>query len=176
VICPPSLTNSYDLVYSGDPALDTPPEPTRNEGESDADWEARAVAFYKGDEWVTWQNRLRIARETGKPEAWQSLLKPGSVPTLFHMRQVPGTTWRKVYSHLESAKPGAAEIYALAFRAAIMGFTHFDHKVKRATDRNIGEDVATVDVVNALDAVHPSIVTELGGLVFERMSSPRPLS
>jgi hypothetical protein len=177
VIKPPSLIGTYDLVFSGDPALDTPPEPTREPSESDAEWEKRAVAFYKGSVWVDWSERLRLARETGKAESWQALLKAGQVPTIFRMQQVPGAAWRKVIKLIEGM--GTPEAAAICFRCAIVSVVNWgggDLKVKQATDKDLRERIATEEIVNTLDNCHPGIVSELGNAVYVRMSSPSPLS
>jgi hypothetical protein len=130
--------------------------------------------FYDSSEWKAWSERLRIARETGNPEAWQGLLKPGSKPTIFRMQQVPGIAWRKIVGRIPDV--GTPEAAALCFRAAIRGFDGYEFKLEWATDKDVGERLATVAVVNALDKIHPGIVSELGNLVYYRMSNPSPLS
>jgi hypothetical protein len=178
VIKPPSLTVDYHLVFSGDPALDKPEEPTRGPGEEHEPWMARAKAFYELPPWKAWRESLRIARDTGSPERWRAMLKPGTTPTLFIMRQVPGVTWRKIHDRLVRQEIGTSEAAALCFRAAIVGFKDLgvDIKITQATDPDIRERIATPDVVTALDAIHAGIVSELGDLVFQRMNAPSPLS
>jgi hypothetical protein len=177
VIKPPSLTGTYDLVHSGDTALDAPPEPKQEPGEADADWVKRATEFYASAPWVDWQERLRIARETGRTEAWQALVKPGQVLTTFRMQPVPGTVWRKVIKAIEGM--GVPEAAALCFRCAIVSIANYgggELKVKQATDKDLRERIATEEIVNTLDACHPGVVSELGNAVYARMSSPPPLS
>jgi hypothetical protein len=174
VIKPPSLTGDYDLVYSGDPALDAPPEPVRNEDETQEAYVERATKFYESAEWKEWREKLRLARETGSPEAWQSLLKPGGKPTLFRMGRVDGNVWRSVLDHINVV--GLSSAAALVFRAAIKGFVEFDFKIDYATDKTIDARIASPKVVSALDAIHPGIVSELGNEVYRRMTNPSPLS
>ena len=179
MIKPPSLVAEYDLVYSGDPALDAPPHPERAHGISDDDHVEALKAFYSSEVWQAWLARLRVAQNAGTEAAWSAVLKPGEKPTRFVMRQVPGTVWRKVLDQINTGKLDEATGAALVFRTAIVGIRDLGVDgvdVTMETDAVLRERIAARSVVDKLDAIHPAIVSELGNVVWRRMNNPDPLS
>jgi hypothetical protein len=166
VIKPLSLTGEYHLAWSGDPAFDAPPAP---EGDAEASPERK--------EWV---ERFKLAQRSGTKEAWQALLKPGQVPTLFRFRQIPTSLAGKMISIARSGDIDPVfELHPLVFRVALRGVENWapgaELKVKHATDATFGKlgQIATEDAVNAVSLV---VAIELGSYIWQRVQAPDPLS
>lgn len=165
-IKPLSLVGEYHLAWSGDPAFDAPPAP---EGDAEPSPERKE-----------WLERFRSAQRLGTKEAWQALLKPGQVPTLFRMRQVPQALAAKLISIARSGELDPVfELHPLCFRVALRGVENWapgaELKVKHATDAHHGKlgQIATEDIVNAVSLM---VSIELGSFVWQRVQSPDPLS
>lgn len=160
MIKPPSLTRETTWIYSGDPALDAPPENAPKKA-------AQA-----------WADRLKVARQTGQ---WDGLLKAGQKPTLFTVRIIPGTPWRALMDSYHSGKRGPAELSALVARLALVGVMHLqdadgnDVDVKFTDVAGLGS-IADQKVVDVLDGYSPDIIGELSQFVMERQTAPGPLS
>ena len=156
----PSLVRDYDLVWSGDSAIRQPPtlsaEPT--------DAEKAALADY--------EQAIKVARETGN---WASLVLENQVPAKFVMRQVDRNAWRALADlwALPKDNPrriGDHSMLALVFRLALKNIAGVEGlEVRRAVDSHWGWDMALPEVVTLLDMVDPSIVTELGGIVLQKI-------
>lgn len=163
---PLSMTGEYHLAWSGDPAFDAPPAP-------DGDGEP-------SPERKEWLERFRLAQRTGTKDAWQSLLKPGEVPTLFRFRQVQTSLASKLISIARSGDIDPVfELHPLVFRVALRGVENWapgsDLKVRHATDATFPKlgQIATED---AVDAVSLIVAIELGSFVWQRIQAPDPLS
>lgn len=155
MFAPPSLQKEYALVFSGDPALALP-----------TDEKERA-------------NVLRVARETGQ---WDGLLKVGERPTLFRMRQLPGSTRTWLGCHSTRKKLLDHEVCELALRLALRAVDNFG---AFTLSFHTFEDqaLATVDIIDAICAIGDPIgqpdlgrqaVAELGGLVIKRTAEGVP--
>ena len=155
MIRPPSVVKSYDAWFSGDPAF-----VQLEDGASE-------------DERAEHTRKWTVARETG---AIGDLLVPGAFPTKFVMRPLSGSVFRKILDRRVGGKIGSAEQLALAFRCAVVSVENLgDVKVDRRGVEDYGE-IATPAIVDALDAIDLSIVTELGSEAMRRAGEPSPLS
>lgn len=162
MIKPLSLTGEYDLIWSGDPALDAP-----DKAASDAEQEA-------------WADRFRIATETGQ---WDPLLKPGQKPTRFRMCQIYGKAREAVRDLLATVEETPNQTLSYLFRAHLVSIDDFgDHKVRRAADERLGMKIATEETIKALHsvdrdrpAIGEAIVRELGMAVIARFNGVSPL-
>jgi hypothetical protein len=140
-----SIAETYELVWRGDPALDV----------ADADFEHK------------WQQ----ANDGMLP--WQALCKPGVVPTVFVMRTMPGSKFRRLVKFLDGAEKGAADDCALMFRVSLLEIKNDSSiKVAHVRHQEIGIDTVSDKVIDHFDAIDRSIVTELGTMAFHRMVLP----
>lgn len=172
----PSLQHETSLVWSGDPALDSP---VKRDGESKEDWESRLK---------DWDEKLQRARKTGQ---WDGLLKAGQKATLFNVGYVPKKPWSKFEDEVRSDAIGVGEAMVLAFQLAIRSATELEgkdgkpFKVTHKHDSAYGE-VAREDILDLLDAYYrarkadvPDVsdpVMELGAAVIARQRGVDPLS
>lgn len=153
VIRPPSNIRSYDDFFSGDPAL------------------VQLADDATEDEKKAHANKLRVARETGD---WAEILVEGQQPTRFEMQTLKGAQFRRIVDDLMSKRIGSAEANQLAFLCAIKSVVNLgDVKVTTINDERLGT-IAKVDVANALDAITPDIVNELGGQAIRRAQAAPP--
>src|SRR5690349_19872189 len=118
MIRPPSAVRHYDAFFSGDPAF-------------------VQLADNATDEQRVEHARLwEVARETGN---LGELLIPGSKPTKFVMRPLPGSLMRKITDRYMSDRMGAAEVNALALRCALVSIENLgDIQVKHALEADYG--------------------------------------
>jgi hypothetical protein len=145
----PSLQKTYAIVSSFDPALSLP---------EDADERA---------------NTLRVARETGN---WQPLIKAGESPTLFWLRPLPGSTRSWLAGYQSRRRLTGQETADIALRLALRKIDNFGAFEKVSLvyidDQELA-DVAAIDAIYGVDPRDPkigaSIVSELGGIVLERL-------
>lgn len=147
---PPSLQHRHALVWSGDPALATPPD-----GADEATQKA-------------WEARLRVARETGK---WDDVLRPGELPTWFYVQPIRGTTLRLLADDATSGRIGPASMWSLCFRLGIKAIENPAIAFTQESDARLGP-IAPSSVVDDLDALNPGIVAELGAALFNRAGVP----
>jgi hypothetical protein len=155
MIRPPSNQKPYDEFWSGDPAFVQPPE-----GDDEATVARRKEHFEK----------VRRARQTGD---WCDLLIAGMTPTKFIMRPIRGDAMRWLHDHVNISDPvkalGDGVLLSLAFRAALVDIVNYgaDFKMQYEDHESLGT-IAAAKIANDLDAVHISIVTELGAIALTR--------
>ena len=156
VLRPASLIREYDEFSSFDPAFQF--------DESDA---AR-------------NNEIRVARETSD---WSKHIRQGATPVKYVMRRLD-SVWREVMDRLSlpDGNPrhiGFVTATALLFRLACVrivgGPEGTEGQLARLPDpRWDGWPMIPASVVDALDALDPRIVTELGAAVLDRVrASPK---
>jgi hypothetical protein len=176
----PSLVDDYALISSLDKALDAPaplPErPAEVTPEAHAAFLEQHHAELLGQH-KEWSHRLTVARDTGK---WDGLIRAGQQPTIFRVRQLPGTLRRRLADLVSFTMVGRpSEIVALCFRCAITGIENLGGervKVEPAFDPLVEEAIAPRSIVDRLDRIHPAIVGELGMLIHERAMRAPPKS
>ncbi len=142
MIKPPSAIAEYSLVYSGDSALNLP-----------ADEKEAAEA-------------LQRARETNQ---WQSLIKEGEMPTLFHVRPLFGSLHTWFIGECNRRNYVQKEAVEFALRLALQRVDNFGpFKVTHTTDD--GHKLATIETIDAIYSAPDgrAIVEELGLLVMIR--------
>lgn len=160
----PSLQRTTIVCYSRDPALNLPDAPERATGDAGADALAAAA-------WKEWDRRIAQARETG---TWDGLIRDGEKPTEFHLVPMSSRTFRALLDAAGAGRIGDAALTALAFRACVRAVDGFgDFKVETERDRDWGV-LAKDAITDALDAISPAIVGELGGICWERAVRPSP--
>jgi len=145
-----SLSQGFDLVWSGDPALDR--------------------------EATDFANSLRVAGERGD---YGPVTKPGAALTLFSFRPLRGMRLRALLDRAGAVGNATAAALAFRMGlTAIKNASGEWPAVKVATDGSYEElgAMAGDDVLVALDDVSPLIVQELGAEVITRSMTPRPLS
>lgn len=171
----PSLQHETSLVWSGDPALDSP---VRNDGESDEAWETRAKE---------WGEKLARARKSGQ---WDALLKPGAKATTFNVGYVPKKAWSKFEDRVRGDDVGVAEAMVTAFQLALRSVGEIDgldgkpFKVTLRTDGDYGQ-IASEDILNLLDMYYRARkeqvadvadpVLEMGSAIISRQRGVDPL-
>jgi hypothetical protein len=185
VIKPLSLIGDYHLVWSHDPALDAPPQPdaiVRVDGETDDAWAERRKEYEATDAvkaWAAWQERLRIAQQTGKPAAWQALMKPGQQPTLFRMKQIPATQAGRLMSIARNSDMDITfETMPLAFRVGLAGVEQWapgsDFTFKEAVDATFPK-LGRIAEESVVDRLGLPLIVELGSVVLRRCQEADPL-
>lgn len=137
----PSVASEYSLVYSGDPALDLPEDPAERE------------------------RVLEVARDTGN---WQSLIRAGEMPTLFHVRPLYGTLWDWFVGEVNRRSLVQVESAAFALRLALRRVENFgSYKVSHS--KVDGQSMATTEIIDAIyteaGGEGRQIVEEIGALV-----------
>lgn len=145
-----SMADKYELVWSGDPALDVEAE--------------------------DFKHRFELCRDGKAP--WSSACRPGAQPTIFVFRVLGGEEWRQVLDYTQRGGVGQDLLVksATVFRVALLdvvnlpGCQHIQH-VKHP---EMGWKMASVEVTNLLDSHDLAIVNELGNAVFVRQLSPPP--
>ena len=145
-----SLSQGFELVWSGDPALDR--------------------------EATDFANSLRVASERGD---YAPVVKAGASVTVFVFRPLRGMRLRGLLDRASQVGAATASALAFRMGlTAIKNASGEWPAVKVATDGAFHElgAMAGDDVVSALDDVNPLIVQELGAEVINRSMSPRPLS
>lgn len=149
IVIPPSLQNRFTWVWSRDPALASP--------SAGSDEATRAE----------WEQRLEIARETGK---WTDLLREGEHPTTFTVKPLSGALLRRLTDDVVGNRIGQQVLWAVVARLCLRGVANPDIKVD--TEAGTYGEWAKADVTDKLDEISPGIVTELGSYLFARASSP----
>jgi hypothetical protein len=153
MIKPPSLSAEQTLIYSGDPALNLPEDPAERD------------------------RVLDLARETGQ---WQSILKEGEPPTLFHCRPLYGTLWDWLLGEINRRNLVQVEAAALALGLALLRVENFgQYKVSHRTVD--GQSMATTEIIDAIyreaGGSGRAVVEELGGqLIAQGLRGLRPKS
>ena len=95
---------------------------------------------------------------------------------MFELKPMSGSTMRKILDARDLGRIGLATMASLSFRACVRGVQEFgDFKVQVVNDPAYGQ-LASEDLTNALDAINPAIVAELGGYCLNRAGSPSPKS
>lgn len=152
----PSLQRAWDEYYSGDPAFVQLAEDATDEQKAEH------------------ANKWRVLRETGD---LSGLLKPGETATKFVCRPIDGETWRafndRLYLPADSDKRiGFLLAPAITFRLALHGVSGLDlpAPLKRETDREYGWEMARPEIVALLDGFDKRIVSEIGGVIYDRMN------
>jgi hypothetical protein len=158
MIRPPSLQKTFDLVWSGDPALNAP---VRGDADSDAAWEATSAE---------WRERLRTARELGE---WGDLIRPGQVPTRFTVKPVPGTINRLLQDDVAAGRLGHNELFAWMVRVTLVSIADMGvpFKIENERHERYGR-VAKDALIDFLDDINPTIVIEIGATVASRAVAP----
>jgi hypothetical protein len=149
IVLPQSLQGRYSWVWPRDPALARPP--------ASADEKTRK----------DFEHKLEVARDTGK---YQDVLLEGHQPTLFVVEPLPGAVWRKIIDMMTMDRIGNMEASSIIVRVCL----------KSVENPAIPVDVeagpygawAKQSVIDTLDAIHPAIVSELGGHLSNRASAP----
>lgn len=155
MIRPPSTQRAWDEYYSGDPAF------------------VQLAADATEEQKTEHANKWRIARETGNPLA---LLREGEIPTKFILRPIDGDVWRafndRVFLPSDAKRRiGFLTAPGVLLRLALQSVSGLDFVVKRAPDPEWdGWEMAQPDIVRLLDSVDLRIVSELGGVVYDRMN------
>jgi hypothetical protein len=149
MITVPSLQSRFTWIWSRDPALASP-----GDGAETSERE-------------TWEQRLDIARETGR---WSDLLREGEQPTQFHVRPLPGSLLRRITDEVGQNKYGVTSAWALVVRLCLRAIENPTIEVK--TEKGPYGEVAKLDVIETLDGIDPHIVTELGAYLWARAGSP----
>lgn len=148
----PSLQDAFTLVFSGDPALELP----------------------AGDE--ERENALRVARQTGRWEKW---VKPGQVPTVFHVRSLAGVAMSYAMSERSwsATRQRALSHAELAELVLALSLTKVDNlpgfELGKTTEHGFSRvDRATIDSLLNIDPANPALgrtlVLELAGEILER--------
>lgn len=169
---PPSLQAGFDLVFSGDPALDLPDVPKLDPATATAD--ELATRDHIAAERT---QKLKVARERGN---WAAITKPGQKPTVFKFEPVGGSAVRWWQGESERHRLTTMEDIELIFRLALVevdclgGF-----ELKR--DHSGKFPLVSVKSMDALyaaaDGAGAALVMELGMLVVERaLGGVPPLS
>lgn len=167
----PSLQRAYDDFWSLDPSIIPPPaEPLATA--SAEDWEAYKKAV---EERIA---KIRAAKETGRLD---EVLVPGGIPTKFVMGQVDRNVWRAIADRAQLPSDnkqfiGVNQLSSLLFRLALQSIVGLDIKVSRYVDPEWGWEMAASEVVTLLDLASPSIVGELSGGVWRRLTEISPKS
>lgn len=152
---PPSNLREYDDFYSGDPAI------------------VQLADGATDDEKKEHARRLEVARETGD---WSPILVDGQQPTKFVLKVLTGDVHRKLMDDYSGGRFGLSALMQVAFRIALKGVVNCgDVTVNHQQDVRYGK-LAKADVTDALDAIDPAIVNELGGEVLRRAREPAPKS
>lgn len=155
MIRPPSLSKTFDLHFSGDPAFEQPP-PKEDE-------KARK----------TYSAKLTAARDTGD---WSPLLVADGRPSKFVMQQIHRPTWRHVIDRasLSPDNPrhlGPNVVMSIAFRMAIQSVPDLGIECKHVPDTGFdGWKMAPESVVDTLDQISPAIVGELGMVLLDKLN------
>lgn len=167
MINPPSLQRPYDEFWSFDPAIVPPPDDPPSDADDDVKGSFRAAV-------EEWKRRLDVARETGN---WSAVTVPGMDPTRFTLEPITGQALREIRSRLEAGQLDMTHTAApLAFRACIVKISNPSIEFKHERDKDLGR-LAPVSLTNKLDAIDPTIVTELGILCLTRgTQGPSPKS
>lgn len=160
---PGSLQRDYTLCSQYDGALDLPAFPDELPPDADADAKAQRDKIIKER-----AEKLKAARDHN---SWPTLVKPGSVATIFHFRHIPGSDvdwW-----HGQNEKLGGVEGQALLFRLALksvenLGALEIKHE---EIDGHRLVSSATLDALYAIDdnsGIGRKVVGELAGIVAEK--------
>jgi hypothetical protein len=164
----PSLQGRFALVWSGDPSLQPRPVDLPDDAPPDA-VEQRKTAQAEYD------HALTVCRETGN---WSAMVKPGDVPTVFIFELPSGEDRRAVNDEFwANAKAQRAQVAASRlFRVALKDVTNWPGSAPPLSFvKENGLDYASGDIVKFLDdRVHPSVVGELGSLVYARLQESIP--
>lgn len=183
----PSLVHVVAVPYSGDPSLNLPGikaagelvsrhraeiKQARRDGMGDVELaELRAKHKAEMDAAQAGINAdrelLDAAKETGD---YSRIVDAGAKPTWFHLRVIPGTAMREMYAAMQSGATSVFKEPAIAFRCAIVKIENLDGvTIEFVNDPTYGK-IATEAIVDALDLIDPSIVTELGYYAIGRAS------
>jgi hypothetical protein len=157
-IQPPSVIGTYDLISSLDDALISP-DVSPLPDETEAARETRVAAL-----WEAWRRDLNAARETGR---WDGMIRKGAVPSRFHLRQIPGSTWARL-KDLGDAMTQAS-FAALIVRVALVGATDWipgfkvgpsvEHVDAMGAPTGLGR-VGPESVIDAFYSAHPGAVAD----------------
>jgi hypothetical protein len=150
MLTPPSIQHRHTLVWSQDPALARPGDEATPE---------TIKAF---------EHKLAVARDTGD---WAEVVKQSEKLALFHVKPLTGTNLRRLIDETSAGKYGEQSLWAMVFRVCLRSVENIpDLKVE--TEVGPYGEAAKADVIDALDAIHPGIVTELGSVLFQRAVAP----
>lgn len=163
---PPSLSKTFDLYYSGDPAFEqAPAKPAKDASDQErAEYKAALESYLA---------KVAVAHDTND---WSALLKPEATPSKFVMQQIHRPTWRAVMDRagLSADSPrflGPNRVTAIAFRMAIQSIPDLDADLKHVPDPSLdGWKMAPESIIDMLDQVDPGIVGELGMVLIKRLS------
>lgn len=164
IVRPPSLQKQRTEYYSGDPAFTQRPALTEDmTPEQIEEWKKAVIEHSR-----LWE----VARETAD---YTALQLDGSHPTAFTLRPLGSELARKLTDMIDSDAIGGREGSAIAFRAAIAEVAGFDPIDPKGNHPTFGR-MATIAIVETLDAIDHRIVTELGTIALQRARriSPKP--
>ena len=150
----PSIQHEYTLVWSGDPALSLPEDPTE---------------------------RARVLDDVRLRGDWPSITVEGQQPTLFHFKDLTRAEfgwWDGERSNsARLGRPlGALEASDLVLRLALRSVDNFGtHKVTRKQHGQVW--LCDVDIINAInDQAGAAPLIEFAEIILERAANPiRPL-
>jgi hypothetical protein len=145
----PSLQHRHTLVWSQDPSL------------------ARPAEKAAPDVVKAFEHKLTVARDTND---WAEVVKQGEKLTLFYVVPLAGTLLRRLTDETSAGKFGEQGLWAMVFRVCLRSVENLDIKVE--TELGPYGETAKAEVIDALDAINPGIVTELGSLLFARAVAP----
>jgi hypothetical protein len=151
VIKPPSLQHPYTLIYSGDPSLKLPTDPTER---------ARV---------------LKVAQETGR---WDDLILEGETPTRFDVRPLTGSDVAWWHGESERKRLSQVETAELILRLALEDVHGLGEHKARHRDVD-GHRLTTMDIIDAIyaaaDGSGAAIVVELAvAIAAKAHGSPSP--
>jgi|SRR5687768_10725654 len=145
-----TLSQGFELVWDGDPALDR--------------------------EASDFENALRVARDTGD---YSTVTKPGAQATVFAFKAIRGMRLRALLDRSGQVGAATAAALAFRMALSGIKNTSGDWPAVKLSTDGAWSDLGPMcsdDVIAALDDVNPIIVQELGAVVLTRSMSPRPLS
>lgn len=181
---PPSVLRPYGIIWFRDPALNLHPGGdevlVRADGEDEDAFAARQAAHAAGvakaaDEAFT--AYMKAATEHGD---WSALLRAGHQPTIFRVRQIPGSVWDAIDTWRANRLPSDAEYFALLFRAGVIAIEHApgglrveleEHRDENHNRTGIGK-VLKASVRDELHAIDKRIIPEVAPLIATQRGGP----
>lgn len=181
---PPSNLREYDLIWVQDPALkleELPELAPRAEGETEAAFGVREKAWQELVREVSTRNLVRYSKAALETGVWDELLEPGVQPTIFRVRQIPGSVWNAIEDWKVNDLVSGASYLTTIFRAAVVGMKHVpstvrcefeEHRSPKTGERTGIGKVLKATTTDALHAIHKQIVPELATFIARQRGGP----